>query len=150
MPERLAVQLDPFPLGAVPLAGLQIGVGLRHVARLRQEQRHGVLGRRQDVRLRRVDHHHAAPCGFGDVDVVEADTGATDHDEIVGRGEELGGDLGRAADHQCVRTLDRREQLFRREADLHVDVEPGVAHRVEPTVGERFGDKDAGCHRRPR
>ena len=33
--ERLAVELDAFPLRAVPRAGLEVGVGLRHVARLR-------------------------------------------------------------------------------------------------------------------
>ena len=49
--ERLAVQLDAFPLRAIPPPGLQIGVGLRHVARLREQQRHRVLGRREDVRL---------------------------------------------------------------------------------------------------
>ena len=59
-PERLAVQLDALPAAAVPLAALQVGVGLGDVAGLRQQQRDRVLGRRQHVRLRGVDHHHAA------------------------------------------------------------------------------------------
>jgi hypothetical protein len=37
------------------------------------------------LRLRRVDHHHAAPGGGVDVDVVEADAGAADHHEVGGR-----------------------------------------------------------------
>ena len=37
-PERLAVELDAFPLRAVPAAGAQVGVRLRHVARLREQQ----------------------------------------------------------------------------------------------------------------
>ena len=83
--ERLAVQLDAFPLRAVPLPALQVGVRLRHVARLREQQRERVLGGREDVRLRRVHDHHAAPRRLGDVDVVEADAGPADDDEVGAR-----------------------------------------------------------------
>ncbi len=133
--ERLAVQLDAFPLRAVPLPRLQIGVGLRHVARLREQQRERVLGRREDVRLRRVHDHHAAARRFGDVDVVEPDPGAADDDEVVGGSEQFGGDLRRAADHERLRALDRFEQLLGRQARLHVDVEARRAHRVEAAFG---------------
>ena len=149
--ERLAVQLDALPLRAVPLPGLEVGVRLRHVARLREQQRERVLGRREDVRLRRVDDHHAAPRRLGDVDVVEADAGPADDDEVGARGEHLGGDLRRAADHQRGRARrPRPSSCCRREAGLHVDVEAGGAHRVEPAFGERFGDEDAGGHDRRR
>ena len=47
--ERLAVEFDALPLAALPLARLQRRVGLGDVARLRQQQRHGLLGRREDV-----------------------------------------------------------------------------------------------------
>ena len=80
--ERLAVELDALPPRAVPLAGLEVGVGLRDVARLREQQRDRVLGRREHVRLRRVHDHHAAPGRRGDVDVVEADAGPADDDEV--------------------------------------------------------------------
>ena len=102
-----------------------------------------MLGRRQDVRLRRVHDHHAAARRLRDVDVVEPDAGPPDHHEVVGRGEHLGRHLGRAADHERGDTGERREQLLGREADLHLDVEPRGAHRVEAAFGERFGDEDA-------
>ena len=63
--EHLAVQLDALPLGALPAAGDQRGVGLGDVARLGQQQRHGLLGHREDVRRRGVDHHDAALGGRG-------------------------------------------------------------------------------------
>ena len=85
--ERLAVQLDAFPPAAVPAPGDEVGVGLRDVARLREQQRERVLGRGQHVRLRRVHHHHAAASRLGHVDVVEPDSGSADDDEI-GRGRE--------------------------------------------------------------
>ena len=50
----------------------------------------GVLGGREDVRLRGVDHHHALAGGGGHVDVVEADAGPADHDEIGAGLEDLG------------------------------------------------------------
>ncbi len=107
--EHLVVELDAFPTGPVPLAGAEVAIGLRNIAGLCEQQRDGVLGRRQHVRLRRVHHHHAAPGRRFDVDVVEPDPGAADDHELVGRFEHLGGDLRGAADHQrgdapdCVR-----------------------------------------------
>ncbi len=142
-PERLAVQLDAHPLRTVPRAGLQIGARLGHVAGLGEQQRQSVLGRREDVRLRRVDDHHAAAGGLGDVDVVEPDSGPADDDEIRRRLEHLGRHLGGAADHERLRARDRDEQLLRREAGLHVDIEARGTHGVEPSFGERFGDENA-------
>ena len=60
-------------------------VRLRDVASLREQQRQRVLGGGQHVRLRRVHHHHAATRGRLDVDVVEADAGAADDDEVGAR-----------------------------------------------------------------
>ena len=73
-----------------------------------------------------------------------ADAGPADDDELVGGFEHLGGDLGRAADHQRRRAPHRVEELARRESPrLHVDLEPGAAHGLEPAVGELLGDEDA-------
>ncbi len=76
------MELDALPLRAFPLAGDQRGMGLGDVAGLGQQQSHGVLGRREDVRLRSVDDHHAALGGRGGVDVVEPDAGPS-HDHQV-------------------------------------------------------------------
>ena len=141
--ERLAVQLDARPARAVPLARLEVGVGLRDVARHRQQQRHRLLRRRDHVRLRRVDDHDAALGGGGDVDVVEADAGTTDDDEIGRRGEHVGRHLGGAADHDRRRARDRGQELLRRQAEPDVDVEPGGPHVVEPAFGELLGHEHA-------
>ncbi len=53
---------------------------------------------------------HAARGGGGNVDVVQADTGAGDHLQVAGRGECLGVHLGRGADEQRVRVGERGEQ----------------------------------------
>ena len=141
--ERLVVQLDALPPGAVPLAGLEVAVGLRDVARLREQQRDRVLGRRQHVRLRGVHHHHAATGGGGDVDVVEADPGAADDHEVVAGLEHLGGHLRGAADDQRRRALHRVEELLGRQAEPDVDLEAGAAHGLEPALGELLADQHA-------
>ena len=44
----------------------------------------------------------------------------------------------------AARAAHRVEQLARATSpSLHVDLEPGRAHGLEPAVGERFGDEDA-------
>ena len=82
MPSVLPCSSTPSHFERFHCAGLEVGVGLRDVARLREQQRHRVLGRREDVRLRRVHDHHAAARRLGDVDVVEPDAGPADDDEI--------------------------------------------------------------------
>ena len=106
--QGLAVQLDPLPLGALPLAGHQGGVGLGDVAGLGQQQGHGLLGGRQDVGLGGVDHHHPALGGRGHVDVVEADAGPAHHHQVGAGREHLGGDRGGRADDQGVGPDDGR------------------------------------------
>ena len=51
----------------------------------------------------------------GDVDVVEADTGPADDDEVASGVEHFGGDPGRAADHEGGRARDRLEELLGRQ-----------------------------------
>jgi hypothetical protein len=146
--ERLAVQFHAFPTGPVPVPCVQVGVGLRDVARLREQQRDRVLGRREDVRLGRVHHHHAAPGCFGDVDVVEPDAGPPDDDEVTARGQHLGRHAGRAPDDQRGRTPHRVEELLGRQPGALLDVETGRSHRFDAARGERFGDEDAVRHGR--
>ena len=77
--ERLVGELDPAPLRALPAALDERRVRLRDVARERDQQADRVLGRRDDVRLRRVRDDDPAPGRGVDVDVVDADPGAADH-----------------------------------------------------------------------
>ena len=91
----------------------------------------------------RVHHHHAAARGRLDVDVVEADAGPADDDELVGRFEHLGGDLRRAADDQRRRAAHRVEERLGCEPETDVDLESGAAHGLEPALGELFADQHA-------
>ena len=77
--EHLVGELDAAPLRALPPAGCERRMGLRDVAREREEQADRVLGGRDDVRLGRVRDDDAAPRGRIDVDVVHPDAGAADH-----------------------------------------------------------------------
>ena len=81
-----------------------------------------------------------------DVDVVEADPGPADDDEVAARVEHLGGDLGRAADHERGRAGDRLEELLGRQALADVDLEARGAHRVEAAGRDLLGDEHARGH----
>ncbi len=90
--ERLVGQLDALPAAALPAPGDERRVGLGDVAGLGEQQRHRVLGGRDDVALRGVDDHHAAPRGRLDVDVVETDAGPADDEQVGAGGEHVVGD----------------------------------------------------------
>ena len=91
MPSVLSASSTPSQRARSQRPAVERGVRLRHVAGLGQQQRHRVLGGGDDVRLRSVDHHHAAGGGCGDVDVVEPDPGAADDDELGAGRQHLGG-----------------------------------------------------------
>ena len=76
--EGLAVELDAHELRARPLAALDARMGLRDVAAEREQHGHRVLGRRHDVRRRRIDDEDAARRAGVDVDVVQPHAGAPD------------------------------------------------------------------------
>ena len=142
--ERLAVQFDALPPGAIPRARLEVGVGLGDVPGLREQQRHGVLSGREHVRLRCVHHHDAAPRGGLHIDVVETNPGPADDHQVGPHGEHGLVDLRGAADHQGVGANDGFKQLLGREPDALVDIETGRSHRIEPTGRERLGYKHSG------
>ncbi len=73
MPSVLSISSMPEYFERSQRPATSARVGLRDVARERQQQRHRVLGRGDDVRLRRVGDDDAALGRLGDVDVVDAD-----------------------------------------------------------------------------
>ncbi len=123
-------------------------MGLRDVARLGEQQRHRVLGRRDDVRLRGVDDHHAAGRRSVEVDIVESDSCPADDHQPVSRGEQLAIDRRRRADDQRLSAVDGVEQLAARQPESHIDGVTGAHETLRPTVGDLFGDEDArhGLH----
>ena len=90
-PSVLSASSTPPQLRPLPAALLQRGVRLRDVARERDEEADRVLGRRDDVRLRRVRDDDSAPRRRVDVDVVDPDAGAADHLQPVAAVDQVRG-----------------------------------------------------------
>ena len=82
--------------------------------------------------------------GRFDVDVVDTDAGAPDHDELVGRVEHCRSDLGGTANDQGVRAVNRADQLVGRETEPHIDLEPRIAQGIETALGQLLGDEHTG------
>ena len=120
---------------------------LRQVARLGEEQRHRLLGRGENVRLWRVDDHHAPAGGRRHVDVVEPDAGPTDDDEVGTCLEHVRRDLGRGADDEAMRAGHRLPQLVGREAQALFDLVARFPKVGEAARGQLLGHEDPG-HRR--
>src|SRR5690606_41092769 len=118
---------DAGELLALPAAGLHGGVGAADVAQRGEDQRDRELRGGDDVGGGGVDDHDARGGGAGDVYGVQARARAGDDLELVGRGIDLGIDLGGGADQERVGPLHRGQQ--RRPigavhaADLHVGAE---------------------------
>ena len=83
--------------------------------------------------------------GGRDVDVVDADAGAADHLQLLGRGEQLGGDLGGRADGEAVVVADDPGELVLVEAGLDVDVDAALLEDRDGGGGELVGDENAGA-----
>ena len=141
--QRLVGQFDTLPTRTFPAASRQRRVRLGDVAGLSQQQRHRVLGGRDDVALRCVDHHDPTTGRRLDIDVVEPDAGATDDEQLVGVLQNLGGDLRRGSNDEALRTDDVVEQRI--QIELDIDLVAGSAQTVEPAFGDFFGDEDS-CH----
>ena len=144
--EGLVGEFDACPTAAFPTTGNKRGMSLGNIASHRKQQGHGVLGGRENVRLRRVHDHHATFGGGFGVDVVETDSSATNHDEIGTSSEHLGGDIGGRTDDERVGSLDGLDQLLGAQALLHIDGVASSAKAVEAAISDGFSNKDP-CHR---
>ncbi len=149
--ERLAVQLDALPLRALPLAGHQSGVGLGDVAGLGEQQGHRLLGGREDVRLRGVDHHHAPLRSPRATSTLSSPMPArpTTTSEVAGRLSTSAVDLrGRADDRGRARRRPRRQQLLGGQSQRarRPRGRRGAA-RSRPALGDLLGHQYP-CHAR--
>ena len=104
--QRLVAQFAAGKFLLLPLARFHRGIGLRHRMRHGQQQRHGVLGDADGVSAGSVHDQHALARGGVEVDVVDADAGASDHEQTRGAIEKLGRHLRRAAHQQGVGVAD--------------------------------------------
>ena len=103
--ERLSLQFDADELLAVPASGFQTAARLRNRARERNEHRDRVFGGRDRVAVRRVHHDDAANRCCGNVDVVDADSGASDDAQAVRRVQNFRSDFRFAANDQAFAIL---------------------------------------------
>ncbi len=137
--EGLAVKFNALPLAALPFSGLQRRMSLGNIASLRQQQRHGLFRRGENIRDRRVDDHYSQLGGLGDVDVVQSNSGASDDDEVLRRFKRRSVNLGRRANDECVGTGQGLNQLSRRESQSNVHVVARVAQFLKTGVSNLFG-----------
>mgnify|MGYP000573777785 CR=1 FL=1 len=89
-------------------------IGLGDTAGLGEDERHRVLGGRDRVGLRRVDHDDARPGCRLQIDVVHADAGPPDHLEVAGARQDVLGHPGAGPQGQAVNYHGRTERVWRR------------------------------------
>ena len=135
--EHLVGELDASPSRALPATRDERRVGLRHIAREREQQRERVLGRRDDVRLGGVRDHDPAPRRRVDVDVVDPHSRAADHPEPRPALDQRACHLRRGTDDQRVVAFD---DLLERRLAVDVHVEPR-AQELDPRIRDRLADE---------
>ena len=146
--QRLAGDFDAHEAVLLPLAGLCRGVGLRNLARQRQHQGDGMLGRRDRIAERRVHHDDALGGGGRNVDIVDADAGAADHLQALGLLENLRRHLGGRADRKSVETVDQRCEfvLVLAEVGLKIDLDAAILEDLHGSRRQRVGNQDLWRH----
>src|SRR6266511_5196185 len=137
--QGLVGELDAPPRLALPAPLLQSRVRLGNVARHRHQQADGVLGGRDDRRLRSVRDDDPAARGGVDVDIVDPDAGAADHLQPLAALDHFRGQLRGRADHDRVVAADRLGEIG---VAIDVDVEAPIAQEANPGLGDLFADED--------
>src|SRR5215203_1737063 len=140
-PQGLAVELGALELGAVPAAGDKRFVRLGDVAEEGEGEGERVLGGGDGVRFRRIGDDDPAPGRGGDVDVVDAGSGAADHLQVLGQLDQLRRHLRRRADQDRVVLGDLLAQLLVGHLEAEVDLELR-AQQVDAGVGDLLLDQD--------
>jgi hypothetical protein len=116
-------------------------MGLRDVAGHRQQQRHRMFRRGDDVGLRGVADHHAVPGRCLDIDVVEPDPCARHDLQLRGGREDISIDVRLRTDHDRVVLRDDGEQIVLGQAGLDIDLVVG-GEGGDAGFGERVGNED--------
>jgi len=88
-------------------------------------------------------HHDDAPRGCRlDVDVVDADARSPDDLELLGRGDDLRGGLGRGSHGETVVGTDDFFELVFGETDVHVDGDAALFEDGDGRRGKLIRDQD--------
>ena len=138
-----ACEFDTFPLRALPATTHECGVGLRHVASHRHQQRDRVLGSRNDVRFRRVGHHDTGFCCSVDINVVQTNASTTHNEQTAHSAEHRGVNVGSTTHDERLRTLQCSNERFAIQPELHIDHMASSTQAVKTRIGDFFGDKDS-------
>ena len=146
--ESLAGDLHAHEAAFFPFARLRRGVGGGNVARQREHQRYGVLGRRDRIAEGRVHHDDAARGRGGNVDIVDADAGASDDPKTRGLRQYVGGHPCRGANRQTIVIANDGGELFLvlAERRLKIDIDAPRLENLDRGGGELIGDEDARRH----
>ena len=115
---------------------------LGDVAGLGEQQRDGVLGGGEDVRLRGVDHHHAAARRRLDVDVVEPDAGTAKGDQAATGLEDRGRDDRLGPDDESGRADNGFDEAVGAEPDPNIELVTRGCHLLEPARRKPLGHED--------
>ncbi len=142
--QRFAGHFDAHEVVLGPFARLRADIGGGDLPRQREHHRDGVFGRGDRIAERRVHHHHALAAGVGDIDIVDADTGAANDLEIGRRIEDFGRDLGRAADGEAIVLADHRLEFIGRHARFHVDIAAALFENARGVRVHLVRNKDFG------
>ena len=141
--DGLVGEFDTGERTALPLTGPQRGVGRRDLPGDREQQRDGMLGGGDDVRLRGVDDQHTAGGGRGNVDVVQTDARPGDHLQHRCGGQGLGVHGGGGPDQHRIGVGQGRQQRRPVGAVDMPDLEFGPED-VHRGLGKLLGDQHDG------
>ena len=139
--QRLALQLAANVALALPALRLERRVGRRNPPRERQQQGERVLGGRERIRRRRVDHQYAALRRGCDVDVVHADAGAAHHLEAIAALQHLARDLRSATHDDGVVVRDQLGQSWPVRVPQFVDL-GALAQNFDACRRQRIGNQN--------
>ena len=92
--QHFAGQLHTHEAVFLPLARLCRNISGRNLARQRKHHGNGVFGGGDGIAERRIHHDDALSGGGGNVNVINANTGAANHLQVGGIGENFVRDFG--------------------------------------------------------
>ncbi len=144
--ERLAGQFDAHEAVLFPLSRLGRNVGARDLAGEREHECDRMLGGGDRIAEWRVHHDHASRCRGRNVDVVDADAGATDDFQLRRGLEQLGRDFGRGANGEPVIVADDLGELLLVESRFDVDLDAALLEDRDGGGGKLIGNENTRSH----